>query len=90
MKIIDLSKVATVEVWPGRRLYFATNDGVQLVALPKGQMSQLGTTVSFGNVGRTTVRLEGSARMAKAIALAIIEQEMPTADVVRKVTAGRD
>ena len=80
MKIIDITDNTNVELWPGRRLYIG---GDSLVTLPKGSMSRLGRTISFGSATRTSCQLVGSADKIDAVFTAIVSAEAPNEGVVR-------
>lgn len=72
--IIINDDIRVVELWPGRRLYLESADGVALYALPRGSMSQMRGSLSFGST-RTTVRLEGTPQTITSIAQTILAAE---------------
>lgn len=74
--IIINDDIRVVELWPGRRLYLESADGVALYALPRGSMSQMRGSLSFGSTNRTTVRLEGTPKTIATIAKAILAAEL--------------
>lgn len=74
MRSIDISADDIIEVWPGRRLFI--QDKMSLVALPKGYMSVLRSTISFGS-GASAVHLTTTPVRARALFDAIVEMERP-------------
>ncbi len=76
MRVIDLTKTTTAELWPGRRLVLHDKDGVHIFNLPKSAMSQHRTTILFGS-GRSAVNVTGSEGMVAALAQGLYEMEKP-------------
>ena len=90
MKLIEIDSHDQIELWPGRRLFLTNTSGSQLVSLPKGSMSAMAfqrgrSQIAFGNVGRTTVMVNGATTHVDLIVAAIVEMERPVAALVREV-----
>lgn len=84
MRLIQLDDHATVEIWPGRRLFLGNPDGMSLVTLPKSAMSvsltnQKSGFIYFGSAARSTVQISGSKAKGRLMALAdaLVEMERP-------------
>lgn len=82
MREINIADTTNVELWPGRRLY--TDD--ILVNLPKGAMSAVfgnqRTSISFGNVSRSSLVVIAMPDQGRALYNAIVEAERPSEGVV--------
>lgn len=84
MRLINIDEHATVELWPGRKLFLGNPDGMQLVSLPRQAMSSsLYSTngfIYFGTAARSTVQITGTKTKGRLLALAdaILEMERPT------------
>lgn len=84
MRLINIDEHATVELWPGRRLFLGDPEGMSLVTLPRSAMSvspSNSTTgfIYFGTAAHSTVQIRGSKAKGRLLALAdaIIEMERP-------------
>ncbi len=81
MRTITLKGGQTFELWGGRRLFCATTDGWQIVALPQGAIGYTvharNATLTFGSVGRTTLQVIGPKEFVKGLADAILEGARP-------------
>lgn len=70
MRLIQIDDYATVELWPGRRLFLGNPDGVMLVTLPKSAMSvslssQTSGFIYFGTASRSTVQISGTKKKGR-------------------------
>lgn len=84
MRTINLDDYATVEVWPGRRLYCTSPDDLpSIFQLPRSTMTGLQgkerDQLHFGTLDRTTVLVSGSHKKGRAwmLADALISAERP-------------
>lgn len=89
MRLIQLDDHATVELWPGRRLFLGNPDGMSLINLPRSAMTaslfnQKIGFIYFGTAARSTVQISGSKAKGRLLALAdaITEMERPDGRVV--------
>lgn len=80
MRSLDITADDIVEVWPGRRLMLL--DKLTLLSLPKGYMSVLRGTISFG-AGASAVHLTTTPERARALFDAIVEMERPAEGVTK-------
>lgn len=85
MRLIQIDEHATVELWPGRKLFLGNDDGMSLITLPRSAMSvslSNGTTgfIYFGTAAKSTVQITGSKAKGRLMALAdaILEMERPS------------
>lgn len=84
MRIIELKRGATIELWPGRRVQVDQGDEFALFALPRTAMrydvgGSTGTgSISFGSIDKTSVRIVASSALIKALAEGIVELERPS------------
>jgi len=83
VRLFDLDSMHEVELWPGRRMYFTDDDGVNIVNLPRGAMTTLKMKrkiqLNFGNASGTTVQINGPAAEMSLLAAAIVDLERPKA-----------
>lgn len=89
MRTINLDDYATVEVWPGRRLYCTSPDDLpSLFQLPRSTMTGLQgkerDQLHFGTLARTTVLVTGSHKKARVLMLAdaLVSAERPDEEKV--------